>query len=128
MIGPLLETNVWTLQDKTKVDILFALRNDQESKYINKRNKDSIQSILGNKLSLSHLSFELVDWWDRSKFFNKSVMSPVGPEFQYKVKDEMKFNHMKNFRSSIALMSVGRVLITDRLHTSILVTSNQSSV
>ena len=120
MIGPLQETNVWTLQDKTKVDILFALRNDQESKYINKRNKKSIQSILENNLSTSHLSFELVDWWDRSKFFNKSVESPVGPEFQYKVKDEMKFNHMKNFRSSIALMSVGRVLITDRLHTSIL--------
>ena len=30
------------------------------------------------------------------------------------------FDHMKNFRSSIALMSVGKVLITDRLHTSIL--------
>ena len=80
MIGPLQETNVWTLQDKTKVDILFALRNDQESKYINKRNMKSIQSILENNLSITHLSFELVYWWNRSKFFNKSVESPVGPE------------------------------------------------
>ena len=122
MIGPLEETDVWTLQDKEKVDILFALRDDQESRYLNKRNVESIGTILKNNSYTSHLSFELVDWWDREKFFNASVESPIGPDFQYKVKGELNkhFDHMKNFRSSIALMSVGKVLITDRLHTSIL--------
>ena len=122
MIGPLKETDVWTLKGKDKVDVLFALRNDQESRYINKRNVQSIKNILKNSSSTSHLSFELVDWWDRKKFFNPSAKSPIGPDFQYKVKGKLNkhFDHMKNFRSSIALMSVGKVLITDRLHTSIL--------
>ena len=65
MIGPLEETDVWTLQDKEKVDILFALRDDQESRYLNKRNVESIGTILKNNSFTSHLSFELVDWWDR---------------------------------------------------------------
>ena len=122
MIGPLKETNVWTLKDTKKVDILFALRNDQESRYLNKRNVKSIETILKNNSSTSHISFELVDWWDRKKFFNTSVESHIRPDFQYKVKGKLNkhFDHMKNFRSSIALMSVGKVLITDRLHTSIL--------
>ena len=120
MIGPLQETDVWTRQDKTKVDILFALRDDQESRFLHKRSFQSIENILKSNSSTSDLSFEIVDWGDREKFFNKSVETPVGPEFQYTVKDVKYFDHMKNFRSSIALMSVGKVVITDRLHTSIL--------
>ena len=32
MIGPISETNVWN-KDKSKVDILFALRKDYESRF-----------------------------------------------------------------------------------------------
>ena len=121
MIGPLQETDAWT-QDKEKVDLLFALRIDQESRFISKRNFKSIETILKNNTSTSNLSFDIVDWGDRQKFFNESALNPIGPDFQYKLKDEMNsnFDHMKNFRSSIALLSAGRVVITDRLHTSIL--------
>ena len=120
MIGPLQETNLWTLQNKAKVDILFALRIDKESRFLSKRSIQSIETILKSDTSTSDLSFELADWGDRERFFNSSVESPIGPDFQYKVKDVKYFDHMKNFRSSIALMSVGKVVITDRLHTSIL--------
>ena len=34
--------------------------------------------------------------------------------------DVKYFDHMKNFRSSIVLVSVGKIVITDTLHTSIL--------
>ena len=122
MIGPLQETNVWTLQDKTKVDLLLALRTDHESRFLEKRSIQGIQTILKSDSSTSDLSFEIVDWWDREKFFNISVENQTGPDFHYKMKNELNknFDHIKNFKSSIALMSVGKVLITDRLHTSIL--------
>ena len=122
MIGPLQDTDVWTLQDKKKVDLLLALRTDGESKFLNKRSIQDIQTILKSHSSTSDLSFEIVDWWSRKNFFNESVESPIGPDFYYKMKNELNknFDHIKNFKSSIALMSVGKVIITDRLHTSIL--------
>ena len=120
MIGPLQETDVWTLQDKKKVDLLLALRTDGESKFLNKRSIQDIQTILKSHSSTSDLSFEIVDWWSRKNFFNESVESPIGPDFYYKMKNELNknFDHIKNFKSSIALMSVWKVLITDRIHTS----------
>ena len=122
MIGPLQETDIWTLKEKKKVDLLFALRNDAESRFREQRNSETIRRILKSNVSTLHVSFNIVDWNDRNKFFNASVNNPDGPNFQYKIKDTMNkhFDHMKNFRSCIALFSVGRVVITDRLHTSIL--------
>ena len=121
MIGPLQEIDAWRLQDKVKVDILFALRIDKESRYHSKRNIKSIEAILKSSSATSNLTFEIVDWWDRDRFFNKSAESP-GPDLEYPVKylKNKNFDHMRNFRSSIALMSAGHVVITDRLHTSIL--------
>ena len=120
MIGPLQETDAWTLQDKVKVDILFALRIDKESRFHSKRNTKSIETILKGKSTTSNLTFEIVDWWDRDRFFNKSAESPIDIKYPVKHLLNENFDHMRNFRSVIALMSAGRVLITDRLHTSIL--------
>ena len=122
MIGPLPDTDAWTLQDKVKVDILFALRIDKESRFHSKRNIQSIETILKSNSTTSDLSYEIVDWWDRDKFFNKSAESPIEPDIESPVKNLMNknFDHMKNFKSVIAMMSAGRVVITDRLHTSIL--------
>ena len=53
MIGPLQETDAWRLQDKVKVDILFALRIDKESRFLSKRNTDSIQAILKSSSTTS---------------------------------------------------------------------------
>ena len=87
------------------------------------------------------LSFQIVDWWDRPHFFNKDAPTE-GLNFQFKVRrnesqlysappccnticspqvrDEGKFDYSAVFRSSIAMLAGGKVLITDRLHSSIL--------
>ena len=119
MIGPLEETSVWTIK-REKVDILFLLRTDQESKYIQHRHEDKIRNILDQSPLTSHLTFHLVDWWDYSKFLNTSAKVPEGPNFEHKVVNEGgKFDFMKMFRGSIAMYSSSRVVITDRLHASI---------
>ena len=119
MIGPLEETSVWTVK-KEKVDILFLLRTDQESKYIQHLHEDKIRNILDQSPLTSHLTFHLVDWWDYSKFLNSSAKVPEGPNFEHKVVNEGgKFDFMKMFRGSIAMYNSSRVVITDRLHASI---------
>ena len=91
------------------------------------------------------LSFQIVDWWDRPHFFNKDAPTD-GLNFQFKVRrnenqldfappyieqcnelylfpqvrDEGKFDYSAVLRSSIAMFAGGKVLITDRLHSSIL--------
>ena len=55
MIGPLEETSVWSI-NREKVDILFLLRTDQESKYIKYRHEDKIRNILDQSPLTSHLT------------------------------------------------------------------------
>ena len=119
MIGPLVETTVWN-KEKEKVDILFLLRIDQESKYQEYRDRTKIRNILDENPLTSHLSFGLVDWVDSSKYLDTNVKDPAGPQFEHKVISEGKFNYMAVFRRSIAMYSSSRVVITDRLHASIL--------
>ena len=119
MIGPLQETSVWN-NNTEKVDILFLLRTDKESKYIQNRYPDKIRNLLDQNPRTRHLTFHLVDWWDYGKFFNSSVKIPIGPKFEHKVVNEGgKFGFMKMFRGSIAMYNSSRVVITDRLHASI---------
>ena len=119
MIGPLEETTVWN-QRKEKIDILFLLRTDKESKYIENRHDAKIRNILDENPLTSQLSFDLVDWWDTGKYFDAAVKDPAGPQFEHKVINEGgKFNYMAVFRRSIAMYSNSRVVITDRLHASI---------
>jgi len=118
MIGPLKETFNWSL-NHTQVDILFLMRNDHESLHTGLRSLDKLQQIIDSKEETKGLSFDMVDWMDRGRFFNKSSDGPE-VEFKYKVLDEGKFNYQHMFKSSIALFAGGKVLITDRLHASIL--------
>ena len=118
MIGPLEETSVWS-SNREKVDILFFLRTDQESKYIQHRHEDKIRNILDESPLTSQLSFDLVDWWDNNKYLDTALRDPVSPQFEYKVVNEGKFDYMEMFRRSIAMFSSSRVVITDRLHASI---------
>ena len=120
MIGPLEKTTVWNKKNK-KIDILFLLRSDGESKYLKDRNSRKIRNILEENPHTAHLSFDLVDWEDSSKYLNKAVKDPVGPQFDHKVISEGgKFDYMAMFRGSISMISSSRVVITDRLHASIL--------
>ena len=119
MIGPLEETSVWNVMSE-KVDILFLLRTDQESKYIQHRHEDKIRNILDQSPLTSHLTFHLVDWSDYSKFLNSSAKVPEGPNFEHKVVNEGgKFDFMNMFRGTIAMYNISSVVITDRLHASI---------
>ena len=118
MIGPLEETTVWN-KKKEKVDILFLLRTDHESKYLQYRHNDKIRNILEENPLTSQLSFDLVDWWDTGKYLDTTAKDPAGPQFEHKVIKEGKFDYMGMFRRSIAMFSSSRVVITDRLHASI---------
>ena len=118
MIGPLEETTVWN-KKKEKVDILFLLRSDQESKYQDLRDLTKIRNILDESPLTSQLSFDLVDWWDNNKYLDTALKDPVSPQFEHKVINEGKFDYMEMFRRSIAMFSSSRVVITDRLHASI---------
>jgi len=117
MIGPVEETFTWSL-NKTNADLIFLLRNDKESRHMGKRNVDKLRQIIDSNDETRGLSFEMVDWWDRGRFFDKTVNEP-GPELKYKVLDEGKFDYQYMFKSSIAMFTGGKVLITDRLHSSI---------
>ena len=120
MIGPLVETTVWNKR-KEKVDILFLLRTDKESKYLPFRQLTKIRNILDESPLTSQLSFDLVDWWDSGKYLDETRTEPAAPRFDHRVVNEGgKFNYMAVFRRSIAMFSNSRVVITDRLHASIL--------
>ena len=83
--------------------VQFLLRNDHESLFANVRNRFSIQSILDSIPGASHLSFSIVDWDDRLSRFQ-----PNNPTDIYFTE------------SAIQLLSMGTVLICDRLHAAIL--------
>ena len=119
MIGPLEETSVWN-KKKEKVDILFLLREDKESKYPEYRDHANIRNILEENPLSAHLSFDVVDWWDNNKYLDLALMDPPAPQFEHKVLNEGKFDYMAMFRKSTAMFSSSRVVITDRLHASIL--------
>ena len=119
MVGPLVETTVWNKR-KEKVDILFLLRTDKESKYLQYRHDTKIRNILDENSLTAELSFDLVDWWDSSKYLDTAVKDPAAPQFDHKVINEGgKFDYMAMFRRSIAMFSSSRVVVTDRLHASI---------
>jgi exopolysaccharide biosynthesis predicted pyruvyltransferase EpsI len=82
------------------VDIVVFLRDDKESVYANERNRGSIQKLLNNIPGGKGLTFIIVDWWDRLKIFGTTN---------------------ENFdQTSVRLMSMGKIVICDRLHASIL--------
>ena len=84
MIGPLKESFSWSL-GHSQVDILFLLRNDKESLHTETRNIDKLRQILDSQQETMGLSFHLVDWWDRGRFFNQTS-DQLGPEFKFKVR------------------------------------------
>ena len=81
MIGPLEETSVWT-KDIERNDILFLLRSDHESLFVQHRGVDKLRKILDQTPHTKNLTFHLVDWWDYGKFLNTSVEEPLGPNNQ----------------------------------------------
>lgn len=85
------------------MDIVFLLRNDHESMFASVRNRHSIQSLFNSIPGASELSFSIVDWDDRLQ------------RFQPKNPNDVYFTE-----TAIQLLSMGNILICDRLHAAIL--------
>jgi exopolysaccharide biosynthesis predicted pyruvyltransferase EpsI len=86
--------------DITLLDIVVLLRDDKESTYMPQRNKQAINEILSSVDGGDKISFSIVDWEDRLKRFQS---------MDYFFTD-----------TSIQLLSMGRVVVCDRLHAAIL--------
>jgi exopolysaccharide biosynthesis predicted pyruvyltransferase EpsI len=82
------------------VDVLVFLRDDIESMVESKRREDLIQNILSEKSSGGSLSSMVVDWNDRLKIFDTT--------------DDFFTS------TAIELLSLGKVVVCDRLHAAIL--------
>lgn len=81
---------------KLLVDVIVFLRNDKESKVNSERNEDSIRRILPKP----DLTFKIVDWSDRLNIFETT---------------DTFFTD-----TSIELLSLGKVVVCDRLHAAVL--------
>ena len=82
MIGPIQDSDGWNSGEK--VDYLFFLRSDQESVHIGKRSRKVIDSILWS-IKDQDKSYEIVDWWDHSRFHNDSIDILPSPQLKYQV-------------------------------------------
>jgi exopolysaccharide biosynthesis predicted pyruvyltransferase EpsI len=82
------------------LDMVIFLRDDKESTYMPQRNRQAIRNILSSVEGGDKISFSIVDWEDRLE----------------------RFQSLDYFftKTSIQLLSMGRVVICDRLHAAIL--------
>ena len=114
MIGPLVEKEVWR-KIKKKVDIMFLLRTDKESKYIKERNTNSLRKLLDSMDESRGFSFHLVDWWDMDKFYNSSSRQ-TGPDFKYQVLQFTTLNWNFFFQMNSSLTNYISDIIVLLLH------------
>lgn len=99
-LGPYNGTNLIEKSSTiVRTDIVFFLRLDYESIFYKQRNRDRLQQIIQSK-TRRNITFTLVDWKDRLEMFNTT---------DYFFTD-----------TSIQLLAMGKVVIADRLHASIL--------
>jgi exopolysaccharide biosynthesis predicted pyruvyltransferase EpsI len=82
------------------LDLVLLLRDDHESTQQEYRSKAAVRSLLSEIPGADRLSFRIVDWDDRLELFES---------------DNIFFSE-----TSIQLLSMGRVVICDRLHAAIL--------
>jgi exopolysaccharide biosynthesis predicted pyruvyltransferase EpsI len=82
------------------LDLVLLLRDDHESTQQAYRSKAAVRSLLSTIPGADRLSFRIVDWDDRLELFES---------------DNIFFSE-----TSIQLLSMGRVVICDRLHAAIL--------
>lgn len=83
-----------------KVDVLLFMRKDLESVLASKRNKVVIRRLLDTTKGGEGLKFRIVDWVDRLDMFQS--------------------NDWFFTETSVQLLSIGRVVVCDRLHAAIL--------
>ena len=92
------------------VDVLFLLRSDEESVVHTVRNSSFVRSVL-NSLGATEVTFRIVDWKDANKLRCHSSANHQNRKQDF-------FERRMNLGSS--LLTSGKVVVTDRLHASIL--------
>lgn len=120
-VGPLLDqdrypTSLMNDYDMQKKDIVFVMRNDKESIYSKFRNGEVIRKMLNTLPGGENLTFVLDDWpmlGHPNKYYQR-----VDAAVRLKTKTDLDFDFMEH--EAMSYMSLGKVLITDRLHASIL--------
>jgi exopolysaccharide biosynthesis predicted pyruvyltransferase EpsI len=85
---------------ESMVDIIIFLRDDYESKVKSQRNTQAIQKLLNSVDGGRGLTFKIVDWNDRLTLFKST---------------NILFDD-----ASVKLLSMGKIVICDRLHAAIL--------
>eukprot|EP00041_Stephanoeca_diplocostata_P005456 m.62321 g.62321 ORF g.62321 m.62321 type:complete len:724 (-) comp15794_c0_seq2:642-2813(-) len=114
MIGPVTDSRAHTKTSVPNIDILFLLRDDKESVVgSHTASRRRIRSLLQEY----NISWELVDWDDRLRFYNASARERP-PMQQVPVSRAFDFN--ERIASSVAMYGAASVIVTDRLHGSIL--------
>jgi len=115
MIGPLLSpTTIWTNKgnpiDVPSVDIVFLLRKDKESSMDYTSVEGSIKNLQflqpSLETTLRNVTYHISDW--------------EGYEDVYKVRNFKEDDAVLKVEAGRNLLSLGKVVITDRLHSSIL--------
>jgi len=98
-----------------KKDIVFVMRGDQESIYAKYRSKPVIQKILNGLPGGKDVTFVLDDW-PMLKHPN-TYYQRIPAAVREKTQTDLDFDFMEH--EAMSYISLGKVLITDRLHGSI---------
>lgn len=110
MIGPVRDTMEYTKKDKHKVDILFLLRRDDES---------VIQQSFENEVKNKGFTYVNVDWEDAKNYYDSRGEPPTDLMKQVPFEKSV-FDFNERFAQAVSMVSTGTVIVTDRLHASIL--------
>lgn len=103
--------------DVAQVDILLLLRDDRESVILSNRNETRIRYTLnsfGDRAK--NVSFRVVDWKSVAKMVHPGFWRP----FDVSKKDYISLDTDRVLKGCLSMLSTGTVLVTDRLHATIL--------
>jgi exopolysaccharide biosynthesis predicted pyruvyltransferase EpsI/drug/metabolite transporter (DMT)-like permease len=111
MIGPIRSSQSLLNPDVNHTDILFLLRQDHES-----LNTAKFDHAVERILTKASKSWDVVDWDARHRFYNSNAQDIVTEGFT----GSSTFEFEKELGSAVAMFTASSVIITDRLHASIL--------
>jgi len=111
MIGPIRSSQSLLSANVNHTDILFLLRKDYERLKTTK-----FDHTIEDMLTRANKSWDVVDWDARRRFYNFSAQAIVTKGFA----GSSVFDFEKQLGSAVAMFTASTVIITDRLHASIL--------
>lgn len=107
-LRPMLPRRKFLGGPKEQVDILFIWRTDKEGLNRKQRNSNWVNDALSTMEGGESITFKIVDWPDTNKFAPASGSGHI--------KNACDKDFERTFSSNQALISHGKVVISDRLH------------